>query len=268
MMPNSTLIRVLVVACCATGSPISEVLAESAEEFFARYRSLSEQFDPAVADLYADDATISAYRRYPHGLEREMSLSGIEYKELIVQAMPNAKARGDTSNFTNVRYTIEGTRTRIKADRYSRLKCYTDSGYYMVVEDDGAGRQIIVEEYLETQPQSDCQSADSDLDEALRQSAQQLEGMLPTMVDEDTRLDRVSIGTAEFRYEYTLVKYYANELDRDYFLETISPIVGNQTCNAPNIRPLLDKGASIVYIYRGKGGDEFARLTFEPGGCD
>ena len=45
---------------------------------------------------------------------------------------------------------------RIKADRYSMRKCYWDRGYYMLISRQLDGRMKIVEEYLETQPQSDC----------------------------------------------------------------------------------------------------------------
>ncbi len=139
----------------------SSVLANNATEksaviFFEKYISLGENFDEAVADLYSDSAKISAYRRYPHGLKRAMELDGSKWKILIEKSMPLGKARGDISKFSNIKITLDGTKAKIKADRYSELKCYVDSGYYMVIERDKSGNYLIVEEYMETQPQSDC----------------------------------------------------------------------------------------------------------------
>ena len=39
----------------------------SAEQFFDHFVTLGRAYDPAVADLYADDATIQSVRRNPDG---------------------------------------------------------------------------------------------------------------------------------------------------------------------------------------------------------
>lgn len=130
--------------------------AEQPGEFFERYVSLSSSFDQAVVDLYADDARIIGYRRYPHGLERRMELTGTEWKELLRKIMPVARLRNDRSTYSNIRITAEAGAYRIKADRYSMQKCYTDKGYYMRVAAQPDGTLQIVEEYSETQPQSEC----------------------------------------------------------------------------------------------------------------
>lgn len=139
----------------------SSVLANNATEksaviFFEKYISLGDNFDEAVADLYSDNAKISAIRRYPNGLKKVMEIDGSKWKFLVKKSMPLGKARGDISKFTNIKITLKGTKAKIKADRYSELKCYVDRGYYMVIERDKSGNYLIVEEYMETQPQSDC----------------------------------------------------------------------------------------------------------------
>ena len=131
--------------------------AESPRELFARYIQLSDSFDVALAQLYADDAKILIHRTYPGGLERKMALSGMQWKQLIVHAMPLAKAQNDKSTFSNISVSRYENGYKIQADRYSNRKCYTDTGYYMVVMPDPFGRLRIIEEYSETQPQSDCQ---------------------------------------------------------------------------------------------------------------
>jgi hypothetical protein len=55
---------------------------ELAKELFDKYIQLSDSFESSVADLYSDDAKIHTYRKYPHGLERAMELSGAQWKQL------------------------------------------------------------------------------------------------------------------------------------------------------------------------------------------
>lgn len=70
--------------------------------------------------------------------------------------MPLAKMKNDKSTFKNIAIKPEGNGYKIKAHRYSEKKCYTDKGYYMLLKRTEKGQLEIVEEYMETQPQSDC----------------------------------------------------------------------------------------------------------------
>ncbi len=129
---------------------------DQADSFFNKYIKLGDDFDVSVADLYSDDAKIHAYRVYPHGLERSMEMSGEKWKRMIVFVMPLAKAKNDKSTFSEISIKKQGNGFKIKANRYSESKCYIDKGYYMVIEPDENGNLLIIEEYMETQPQSNC----------------------------------------------------------------------------------------------------------------
>jgi hypothetical protein len=129
---------------------------EQAMEFFKMYVELSDAFDVAAVEFYSDNARIHAYRVYPHGLERAMELTGSQWKQLAKRVMPLAKAKNDKNSFSNINIKEQGKGYKIKADRYSEMKCYIDKGYYMVVEPDNRGNLHIIEEYMETQPQSNC----------------------------------------------------------------------------------------------------------------
>lgn len=126
------------------------------KEFFNHYIALGEHFDPALGDLYADSAKIYTYRKYPHGLERSIELTGLQWKMLINKLMPIAKAGDDRSKFSNIEIIPLAKKYKIKADRYSTKKCYTDTGYYMTIEPNENGAFEIIEEYMETQPNSNC----------------------------------------------------------------------------------------------------------------
>jgi len=129
---------------------------EDAEHFFQHFIALAENFDPAIVDLYSENARIHSARTQGHGQEEIMELNGIEWKALVPQVMPLAKAQNDRSTFSNVKISKQGKGFKIKAERYSERKCYTDHGYYLLIEPSASGALQIIEEYLETQSQLDC----------------------------------------------------------------------------------------------------------------
>ena len=130
---------------------------EGALAFFAEYQQLYGAFDGAVADLYDDGAAISSLRRYPTGQTRKNQFPGAQYKKLIRSAMPLAKQKNDRSTYKVTGVEIEGAIATIKAERFSTLKCYTDSGFFIRVRRDENGKYMIIEEHTETQAHSECE---------------------------------------------------------------------------------------------------------------
>jgi hypothetical protein len=124
---------------------------DEAKSVFDRYILLEHAFDPTTADLYADDALIKNKRIYPSGQVRVLTMPALQYKTLIRQAMPLAKVRGDTSSYSQITYTEEGTGVRILAMRFSNLKKYS-SPLSILVAPDQSGRWLIREELSESQP--------------------------------------------------------------------------------------------------------------------
>lgn len=126
-------------------------MLERARQVFERYVSLAEAFDSAAADLYEDTALIKNKRTYPTGEVRELTMPAPQYKELIRQAMPLAKARGDRNRYSEISYSVEGERVRISATRYSVLKDYS-SPISLLVGPGPAGQWLIYEEITESRP--------------------------------------------------------------------------------------------------------------------
>jgi hypothetical protein len=122
-----------------------------ARRLFERYVALEKAFDPAAADLYADEAVIQNRRKYPDGQVKTMSMPAPRYKALIRSAMAAAKARNDRSTYSDVRYSAEGAGVRVTAQRFSELKKYT-SPLSMLVKPDARGAWLIYEELSESQP--------------------------------------------------------------------------------------------------------------------
>jgi len=130
--------------------------AQDARAVFDRYMALGEAFDPAVAQLYTDDAVIKGLIRYPNGTERGLKMSGAQWKKMVDAVIPLAKANNDISEYKDVRVEDIGGAIRISARRYSRVKCYWDPNHYMVLRKQPDGSMKITEEYMETQQHSDC----------------------------------------------------------------------------------------------------------------
>jgi len=132
------------------GAP-SPARLKAAQALFDKYVALEQAFDPAAADLYADEAKIQNTRRYPSGEVKVMSLPAPKYKALIRSVMPSAKARGDKNSYTDVKCAAEGEGARITAKRYSELKKYT-SPLSLFVKPAAGGQWLIFEELSESQP--------------------------------------------------------------------------------------------------------------------
>lgn len=250
-------------------APVLNASQHEAEFFFNQYIQLGNNFDSSISNLYSDNAVVHTKRTGPDGKVQELKMTGMQWKDLIQKAMPAAKSRGDVSKYSNVKYSTDGHKVKIKADRYSVLKCYSDIGYYMVVEKQGDEFKII-EEYSESQVASSCKEVKVDgLTDLMRLTKKQLDPHLPIEIDDDTRLDSVNIKENTFEYQYTLVTVdlQADAIDKDSFNQTMQPIVVQQSCTMPNLRPLIDQGAVISYVYNDKNGNVVTEISVDKGSC-
>jgi hypothetical protein len=141
----------LVVPALSGSTKVDDLRIQKAQELFSKYDSLEKAFNSAVADLYSDIAVIRNKRTYPTGQVRELSLPAPKYKELIRTAMPAAKLRGDTNEYSDIQYTIEGDGVRITVSRFSNLKQYS-SPLQLLVRPSASGSWLIYEELSESQP--------------------------------------------------------------------------------------------------------------------
>ena len=144
--------HLLVMLVISSGHATAQVPApSSAEELWDLFVELGTGFDPALADLYADDAVIHLTRRYPDGRTRTLQLTGREYKPMVRQAMPIARNRGDVDVYSNVQFEDLGDRTRITATRYGTLKKYR-APHELIVGNVGSTGWKILKETGESGP--------------------------------------------------------------------------------------------------------------------
>jgi hypothetical protein len=141
----------IAIATEVAAQGVSADARAKAEQVLERYRTLERAFDPAIADLYADDALILTRRTYPTGEVRDLTIAAADYKALIRSTIALAKARGDVSRYSDCTYARAGARVRVACARYSELKGYT-SPISLVVGPGPAGTWLVFEELSESRP--------------------------------------------------------------------------------------------------------------------
>ncbi len=107
----------LLLVCRATA--FAEDPPAQAKELFDRYVALDKAFDPAIADLYSDEAKIAITRISPEGEKRTSEIPASKYKDQIRLAMSMAKITEDKTAYTEVKYAQDGERVRITCVRSS-----------------------------------------------------------------------------------------------------------------------------------------------------
>jgi hypothetical protein len=150
-MAGRLAVLLVLLSAPAGAQALSADARGKAEQLWNRYVALEAAFDPAVADLYAEDAVIRNRRTYPTGEVREATVPAAQYKLLVRQAIPLAKARNDISRYSGCTYAADGPRVRIVCARFSVLKNYT-SPISMLVGPGPGGAWLIFEELSESRP--------------------------------------------------------------------------------------------------------------------
>lgn len=90
---------------------------------------------------------------------------------------------------------------------------------------------------------------------------------LPMMIDDNTRLDILSVKGSGISYRYTLVKTTAEDLDLSKFKSAMIPSLKLETCSDKETRALLDSDKDVSYEYFDKYGNFMLNLTINKNDC-
>jgi len=149
----------LAAAPAAASAEATGAARKKAETLFNRYIDLEHAFDPALVDLYSDEAHIQSRVIVPGRPPTVRTWSGAQYKELLRRALAKAKEKRQDLNFYSaVNYLRDGSRVRIKAMRYAELQKAV-SPVELLVGPDAAGSWRIFEELSESHPLAAAQPA-------------------------------------------------------------------------------------------------------------
>ena len=112
------------------------------------------------------------------------------------------------------------------------------------------------------------QEVKAKLIEGLKEAADQLTPQLPMMLDEDTRLDRSTIGPgARAVYHHTFPKYSSSDIDSNQLLTNLQPEIMSKVCASKDTKKFLQYGGIYVYIYSGNDGLEISRFEIDRNDC-
>jgi len=261
------MIKTIAVALCGLAPTVADS-AEKADfmQFFDDFQSLSAEFDPALSQLYADDAKIMGVRKKADGSEESMTIDGRRWKTIILSSMERAKQLGDRSEYTDVDIALEADRAKISATRYSHLDCFTDERFYIVVS--GDEQLKVIEQFMETPMQSSCEPSETELTEFLQSTVEMINKQLPAIIDAETQLIKTAADGTKLTYHYVLLNYTSETLSAAEATTKLQPLVIEQSCNSPNMRPILDQNGSITYIYKGADAVQIAKLDIDKTACN
>jgi hypothetical protein len=102
---------------------------------------------------------------------------------------------------------------------------------------------------------------------ALSEEIEILNKSLPSMVDDETRLDRVLIQGRDLHYNYTLVNWLSADIDIDNLIVKTAPHIKTTQCNDDYARGLIDDGRKLVYSYRDKVGKPITKIQIDKSDC-
>lgn len=236
--------------------------------FFAEYQRLAAEFDSSISQLYENDAKITGLRKKPDGTEDKMTIDGVQWKSIIIASMEKARQVNDVSEYSNVTIAVDGDQAKISAKRYSLLKCYTDDSFYMTVKINNDDQIKIVEQFMESPAESNCKKTGTELADFLKSTVEMINPQLPAAVDAETQLIKTASNGNNLIYHYVLVNHTSQTLTPKVAEEKLAPIVVQQSCVSPNLRPILDQGGLLTYIYRGSDAVQIAKLNVDITACD
>ena len=90
---------------------------------------------------------------------------------------------------------------------------------------------------------------------------------LPSMINEDIRLDHISIQGIDLHYSCTLVNWSAEELDIPSFMSEMTQQMQASLCADEEMRKRLKEGSRLVYIFKDKNDRPVDRIVLEETDC-
>lgn len=122
---------------------------EKAAAFFQKFIAMERDFDPALMDLYDDDASVTNTRRLSNGLVKDKIINVAYMKKMYQNSLWFAKWMGDTKVYADITYTEVGNGVRIMCTR-SSLHKRRSVPYELIVGPGPKGDWVILMEHSES----------------------------------------------------------------------------------------------------------------------
>ncbi len=110
------------------------------------------------------------------------------------------------------------------------------------------------------------QDIEKELIQGLENGAKQIK--TPMMVDEDTRLEKVTVGPGpRVTYHYTIVKHPSQKIDPSILRRNLYPEIRNKVCTGEKMQVSLQYGAAYTYSYSGNDGVHVGSVDIDRDVC-
>ncbi|MBK8103478.1 MAG: hypothetical protein IPK30_09415 [Cellvibrionales bacterium] len=114
----------------------------------------------------------------------------------------------------------------------------------------------------------DSQEAEAKIIEGFTNTANQYNQQLPMMIDQDTRLDKLTVGPGPRAvYHCTLPKYTSRDIDANWIQTKLRPDVTRKACASTDMKKTIQYGGIYVYAYSGNDGAEITRFEVGRNDC-
>lgn len=128
--------------------------------------------------------------------------------------------------------------------------------------------------FVKSNQSSTSSSAKSSLEEIQQKvidgfsiAAEQINQSAPTMVDEETRLDKASVGPgALLTYHYTLPNFVSDDLDAN-FINTVFAHTKEFVCTTKEMKPAMQYGGAYGYSYSSYDGVHIGEFIIDRDTC-
>jgi hypothetical protein len=105
------------------------------------------------------------------------------------------------------------------------------------------------------------------INEALLETANQINSKLPLMIDSETQLNTTIGINKTFRYNYTLVNHPASDLSADILEHNLKQKITNSVCTSKEMEIFMKNGVTIEYAYFGNDGKQISVISISPSNC-
>jgi exopolysaccharide biosynthesis protein len=130
----------------------AETPIDKAKKFIEVYQERGNNFDPKLADLYADEAKIVNTTLRKDDRKDVIKYEGKNFKEQLRKGLPTTgKMLNDKNTFSDITYTEENGRVRVTATRFNQRK-NCSSPHSFLIGPAKSGAWFIYEELREIKP--------------------------------------------------------------------------------------------------------------------
>jgi hypothetical protein len=102
---------------------------------------------------------------------------------------------------------------------------------------------------------------------AMKKDISKLNKPLPRMIDNDTRLENVALVDKDIYFNYTMVNLLTADVDIAKVESIIAPNIKSTQCQDVGLRPILNEGRKLVYVYMDKEGKLITKITVSKEDC-